>query len=233
MLGEQFTGAHLRRRQQTTGRRIRRVFQSFIRAVDTDQHLGLVIVRREILVGHRPVEAEPVSRVRLKIIGPVPERDPAPVIRAAAEHPRAPPPELSCRIARRTGVGLAGHLPAAIDRRVVETKGFIRRARTAQRGLIVGLKHRRFLYRVVVSPRFEHEDLRALHRERVGRLATAGTGADHDHIVNRLRLAGANVGHSENVEENFAERQPLFMLDVRAPQISPALPCADCDRSRQ
>ena len=135
--------ARLGRRQQHAVGRIRRVLHAVVRAVHADQHLDLVVVRREILVVHGPVEAEAVARVRLEVVRPIAQRDAAPVIGAAAQHARAPPLELARRIVGGAGVGLAGHLPAAVDGRVPEAEGLLGRAGAAQRRLAVGLHHRR------------------------------------------------------------------------------------------
>ena len=201
-LREEFAGAGLRRREQTAVGRVGRVFETVVGAVNADEHLDLVVVGRDIVVADRPVEPETVARVGFEIVGPVTQGDAAPVVGAAAEHPRAPPPELAGRIARRAGVRLAGHLPTAVDRGVVETKRLVRCARAPERRLGGRLKHRGLFDRIVISPGLEHEHLHALHRERVSGLAAGGAGTDDDHIINRLSLAGGNKGHGKK------ERQP-------------------------
>src|SRR6202034_981678 len=40
----------LRRRQQASGRGVRRVLQTLVAAVDADQQLNLVVIRREVLI---------------------------------------------------------------------------------------------------------------------------------------------------------------------------------------
>src|SRR5690242_2144253 len=77
------------------GGRAWRVLHVVVAAIDADQHLDLVVIRGEIGIVHGPVEAQPITRVRLEIVGTVAQRDAAPVIGAPAEHARPPPLELA------------------------------------------------------------------------------------------------------------------------------------------
>ncbi len=221
---ELFAGAHGRRRLEATGGRVGRVFEAVVLAENTNEHLGLVVVGREVLVAQRPVEAEAVARTRLEIVGAIAERDAAPVIRATAHHAGTPPPEFARRIVGRTGVGFTRHLPAAIDRRVVETEGLVRRARSAQGRVAVDLKHRRLRLRDVAAAGFEHEDLCTLHHRGVSRLAAGGAGADDDEIITGLGLARSDNGHGDSrgvgpaiSRSRFAKSNPAFPACVIAP----------------
>jgi len=125
--GQLFTGAHGRRWLETALGRVRCVLEVVVVAVNADQHLNLVIVRSDVRVIQRPVEAEPVTAAGLEIVLAVAERNPSPVIRATAKHARAPPPEFPRGILRRTGVRLTGNLPATINRGVVKAERFVDR----------------------------------------------------------------------------------------------------------
>ena len=171
------------RRQQTARRGIWRVLESFGGAVHADEPLDFVVVRRHVLVGDGPVDPQAVAAVRLEIVGPVAQRDAAPVVGAAAEHARAPPGEAAVRIVRGLHVRFAGDRPAAIDRGVVESERLFRRRGAAQRRLIRRLKHRGFLFGHVVAPRFQHEHLDAFHAQGIGGLSARGARADDDDVV--------------------------------------------------
>jgi hypothetical protein len=70
-LRQLFAGPQCRRRLQAASGRIGRVLQSVIVTVNADQHLDLVVIRRDVLVVHRPVEPEPVATARLEIVRPI------------------------------------------------------------------------------------------------------------------------------------------------------------------
>ncbi len=170
-------------RQQAALRGVGRVLEAFIRAADADQHLDLVVVRRHVLVGYRPVESEPVAAARLEIVGPVAKRVARPVVCPAPQHPRAPPPELPALLRGCVRVGLAGHLPAAADRGVVEPERLVGRSRAPQGRGSVCLEHRRLRNGVVVAPRLDHQDFRSSHREGVRRVAAGRAGTDHENVI--------------------------------------------------
>ena len=198
---QQLAGARLRRRQQHAGRGVRRVLHAVVVAVHADQHFDFVVVRRNVFVVDRPVDPEPVARVRLEIVRTVAQRDAAPVVGAAAEHARAPPPEALVLVFRGVRIRLARDLPAALDGGIVEAEFLVGRRRAAQRRLVGRVEHRRLGLGHVVAARFEHQDLRAVHRERVGRLAARCAGADDDHVV--LLLQGIGFEHRHDGYFNF------------------------------
>ena len=195
LLGVALAGPRGGRRLQHARRGIGRIFQAVVVAIDTDEHLDLVVVGRDFLVSEGPVKAEAVAAARLEIIGAIAQGMAGPVVGAATHHAGAPPFKLPRRILVHLGIGLVRHLPAAIHRGVMETEGLVGRRRTTQRGLAVGLEHRRLLHRVVVAAGLEHEDLRAFHGEGVGGLATGGAGADDNYIVFGFDLAGGDKRH--------------------------------------
>ena len=69
------------------------VADSFLAAVNSNQTIDAIEVRRDILVAYRPVVADSVEALSLEVIGPETERDSSPVIRPSAEHACAPPEE--------------------------------------------------------------------------------------------------------------------------------------------
>ena len=82
-----------------------------------DEPLSLVVVRREILVADRPVEAEAVGGLRLEVVVGHAQRDAAVVVGAPAENARSEPREVA---AGRHRVRLALQLVAAVGRAVGE-----------------------------------------------------------------------------------------------------------------
>src|SRR5690242_7528092 len=79
-------------------------------AEDADALVHAVVGGGDIVVGDRPVVAQAVTALAPEVVGAEAERDPAPVIGAAAEHAGAPPVELGVGGA---GVRLAVNVPAA------------------------------------------------------------------------------------------------------------------------
>ena len=157
------------------------VAQSFLRSEHADQAIDLVVVGRHVVVGNRPVVAESVVAFRLEIVGAEAKRDAAPVIRAAAEHSRAPPVELRSFGFR---VRLAVELPAA-DARVEFTERAFFRARAATGRLIWPFHHGRILRVVPRTAGFEHHDVRTGLGEDVRGHAAARAGAHDGDVVHQ------------------------------------------------
>ena len=108
---------------------IRRAADALGRARYADEALSLVVVRREILVADRPVEAEAVGGLRLEVVVGHAQRDAAVVVGAPAENARSEPREVA---AGRHRVGLALQLVAAVGGAVGEA------GRSARVGLTPG-----------------------------------------------------------------------------------------------
>jgi len=72
---------------------VRLIAKPFIGAEDADEPIDGVVVGLDVVVGNRPVVAEPVDRMPLKIVGAVPQGNPTPVVRAAADHAAPEPVE--------------------------------------------------------------------------------------------------------------------------------------------
>ena len=102
------------------------------------------------------------------------------MIRAAAQHARAPPHEFA---SGSVGVRLAGHLPAAHQRGIVIAERLRLRARGAMRSIVVPLEHVALLGGIVIAARFEHADLGAGQREHVRGNAAARSRAHHHDVV--------------------------------------------------
>ena len=180
---EQVADARLRRRQQAARRRVRRVLEPVACAIDADQHFDPVVVRREFLVGNRPVESQPVTALRLEVVGAVPKRVAAPVICPPAQHAGTPPVESPRIVVSGVDVGFARNLPSAVDRCVVEPEWLVSRRRAAERRLAGAVKHRSLGLRYVLAPRLEHQNTGAFHRERIGSLPACRARSDDDHVV--------------------------------------------------
>ena len=165
LLGQEFGCARFGRRHQHAGVGAGRVLEVIVAAVDADEHLRLLVVRLEILVGDRPVGAEAVARLRLEVVLAHAERDASPVVRASAEHAGTPPEEVAAGCGR---IGLARYLPPTVDRGVVEAERLLLVARAAQRGFAREVEHRGLALGVVVASGFEDRDLESLGGELVG-----------------------------------------------------------------
>src|SRR2546425_11996408 len=75
-----------------------------------DQPVHAVVERRHVLVADRPVVAQAVAGLTLEVVRPEAQGNAAPVVGAAAHHPRPPPAEAG---AGRRGVRLALDVPPA------------------------------------------------------------------------------------------------------------------------
>ena len=191
----EFAGPGLRRREQRAVGRIGRVLQAFVRTVDPDKQLHLVVIRGDILVGDGPVEAEAVAGVGFEIIRAVAQGDASPVVGATPEHAGAPPPEPFLGLVIGLGVGLVRDLPPPVHGGIGETEGLLAGGQAAQGHLVRRLEHRCLRGRVVVATGLQQEDLHAVHGERVSGLAAAGAGADDDHVVIRTQFFFRDDGH--------------------------------------
>src|SRR5579864_6590110 len=93
---------------------VRRAADSFLRSGDADETLSLVVIRRDVFVGNRPVRPDSIARVGLQIVIGVAQRNASIVIRPSA-HDAGPEPVEFRSFGNR--VGLALQLPAAGVRR--------------------------------------------------------------------------------------------------------------------
>ncbi len=158
-------------------------------ADDPDECLRLVVVRGEVFVADRPVEAQPVARARLEVVIGEPQRDSTVVVRPAAEDPRAEPREVT---PRGHGVGFAGELRATVGGAVSEARRtarvrFALRARSAM-GHVVG-PHVLFQVRQAQHRTGLHEEYRdAKVGQDLGDGSAASARTDHDHLMDGPRL---------------------------------------------
>src|SRR5689334_18829908 len=83
LLDEQLVAAGLRRGLEDAVRFVRQVL---VTAEQADEPVDAIVVRRDVVVADRPVVAESVSCLPLKIPGTESQRDAPPVIRPSAEH---------------------------------------------------------------------------------------------------------------------------------------------------
>ena len=203
LLDVEFACPGLRGRQQAALRGVGRVLEAFVGAIDAHQHLGLVIPRSHFFVGHRPVEAEAVTRTGLEIVRAVAERDASPVVRATSQHAGPPPVEALRRIVGGLRVRLPRDLPPSVDGGVVEAERLLTRGHAAQRRLGAGLEHRGLGERVVVTSGLKHEHLHAVHGERVGGLTAAGAGSDDDHVIDGLQFLLGDDRHGDGADRRM------------------------------
>ena len=99
-----------RRRHEDT---VRRAGNIFLRTVDADIRLNLVVVRRDVFVAERPVVAHAVYRANFEIHVSEAQSDSSPVVGAPANDARAEPAKFRTR---SRGVGLTVNFPEAIGR---------------------------------------------------------------------------------------------------------------------
>ena len=102
------------------------------------------------------------------------------MIGASSQHTCAPPSE---RGSLGNGVGFIQHLPAAIDRCVIESEFLVLRGRTAQGRFRRKIEHGHFADGVVIPTSFEHEDLQARVNKHIGAHPAAGSGADNNDVI--------------------------------------------------
>ena len=193
LLDEQLVAARLGRRQKDAVGIVR---QPFLAAEDTDERVHSIVEGLHVLVGDRPVVAEPIEALPAEIIGTEAQRDASPVIGAAAEHPRPEPVE---RAARTVGIGLALERPAAKRRIELSELLFLGRRATARR-VVRPLEHVRLARRVPHRPGLEHDDIGARLGEHLGGHPAAGAGADDADVVKRT---AANDLHGSGPRVSF------------------------------
>ena len=195
LLNHQVSHPSLWRWLQDTLRGVGRILQSLVRSINSDELLDLGVVRFQVLVGNRPIKSQPIPRIRLEIVGSVPQRNPPPVIGPPPHHPGPPPHELFFGLITRLGIGFVRHLPPPINGGVEEPKILIRCRNPAERSVFSGLKHRGLFLHVIRSSRLQHETFDSSKGERIGHLAASGTGTDDNDIVFRLGFGNGNSGH--------------------------------------
>ena len=175
----ELVAARLRGRHEEA---VRLVLDPLVRAEDPHHPVEAVVVRADVLVPDGPVVAEAVAAAGLEVPRPEAERDAAPVVRAAPEHPAAEPHELA---AGGHGVGLALDVPPA-DAGVELAEGPTAVTLAAARRVVVPGEHRPVLAGVPGLPGLEDHDLGPGLGEHLRRHPAAGARA-HDTHVPRLR----------------------------------------------
>src|SRR5206468_12126437 len=108
------------------------------------------------------------------------EGNAAPMVGASAQHPRPPPHPFA---ARRTRVGLALNLPAAVDRSIKIAEWLIGRRCPSMRRVVTPFHHLRFFCRIEPPSRFEDQALGAGFGEYVGGDAATGARTDNDRVI--------------------------------------------------
>jgi hypothetical protein len=79
----------------------------------------------------------------------------------------------------------------------MEAEGLLTRAHAEQGRVGLGLEHRGLGDRVVIATGLEHEDLHAVHGERVGGLTAARAGTDDDHVIGGLQVFFSDDSHGD------------------------------------
>ena len=178
------------------------VRQVVVVAEDANQLVDAIVIWCEVRIADWPIVAQPITALRLEIVGPEAERDTSPMVGAAADHSRAPPPELG---ALRLGERLALELPAADTRIKFAERPISRRCATTRR-LVRHLEHHRIPGIVPWTAGFEEKHVRASPCECVGGHAASGA-RPHDTNVVRLplrqwRCGGKTQDHRRSAVED-------------------------------
>src|SRR6266550_3967905 len=159
---------------------VRLVADSFFASVEADVTVDAIEVGGYVAVTDRPVVADSIETFSLEVVGSETKRYAAPVIRASAEHSRAPP-EKAC--ARCDRVRLTFDFPSPIARVEFSERAGLARCPSA-RTRVVRDEHFAIARAVERAAGFEHDDISSGFRERVRRYSPACAGADNDYIVN-------------------------------------------------
>src|SRR5262249_19677260 len=109
------------RRKMNTLRRGRRILDPVARTGYSNQTLGLVVPRGELVIGQRPVGSQAIASACLEIVGTEAQGNPTPMIGSTAQHTGTPPHEV-CTLGER--VRLVRDLPTTTYRGVVVAIGF-------------------------------------------------------------------------------------------------------------
>ena len=176
------------RRRRRLENAVRRAGDALLRAGDADEGLDFVVIRSDVVVRDRPVDAQAVAVVRLEIPGGETKRKSPIVVRTSAEDARTEPTEFA---ARRHRVGFSLELPAAKRSREISERvgvpvkiGVAVLSGAAVRNLV------RPHVLLVVPGRVEHRTsleqshVDALFGQHLDHRSPASPGADHHHIVN-------------------------------------------------
>ncbi len=176
LLNQEVETTRRRRRLESA---VRCILETFGRAVNADQFLGLVVIGREIIVSDRPVESLSVAAVRLEVVRPHAQRNAAPMVGSAAQSAGPEPPPIAARCA---GVRLAAQVPAAVAG-IKITVRLVGSGCAPVRSLVGPHHHFRVLGGIEPRPGLEHQALGAGLGEHIGGHASTGARADNHRIV--------------------------------------------------
>ena len=180
LLNGQLVAAGLRRGHEDAVGLVRQVpLGREVRPEDPDEAIEFVVIRLQVLVRDGPIVPEPVHALPPEVVGSPAEGDPAPMVGAAAEHPRAVPVPL---LSLGNGIGFALQLPAA-DASVELTEVALGRCRAAPRRFVRPLEHRRIGGGIPLRTGLEDDYPRARLRQHLGGHPAARAGADDAHVV--------------------------------------------------
>ena len=178
--------------------------QPLPRAGHAHEFLGLVVIGRHLVVGHRPVRTQAVKRIRLEIVIGEAQRD-SPVVIGAATHDARPPP-FELRTLRH-GVRLAVERPISRGRRKVSKPP--RRFSEIRLGMrpgpaMVHLVRPHMLLEIFHGiqhrPRFKQRDVDAEIGEHFCHRPAARARPNHHHVV--------HLGTTLNLEHDFRLYHP-------------------------
>src|SRR5579862_22940 len=158
---------------------VRSVFLALMGPEDSDQFFRLVVIRSQIVVSNRPIEALAIAAIWFEIVRAHAQGNPPPVIGAPAEHSRTPPHPV---IALGAGVGLAFHLPSTLGG-IKVSKWFLWCGSSPVRSVVIPLHHLGFLGGVVPASRLQHQALGARLGQDVGRHPAARPRADDNYVI--------------------------------------------------
>ena len=192
-------------------------------ARDAEVEVHLVVIRRDVRVGDRPVLAVAVVALRLEVEVGEPEGEASPDVALAAQAARAHPGVLRARVrvvllVHHDVLAVVGARPALhvrvdvfrlrslrvgrlADRVLVEGERLAVGRHVAAPRMVVGPLHRAQLLRgVELAPGLEQQHLEPARGEHVGGGAAGRAGAD-DHRVVHDREVGFLLGRAADLQE--------------------------------
>ena len=161
-----------------------RILHVFLGSENSDQTFHLVVVWCEVVVGHGPVETQPVPASRLEIVGSHAQTDTSPVVGSPAQHAGAPPQEFLPGSGR---IRFPFDGPSSV-RGVEVTKRVFGRRASPKRGLIRPHEHLGVFGGVKVCARLQQQDLGPCSAQDQSGHPSRCTGPDDNGIVD-IRLS--------------------------------------------
>jgi hypothetical protein len=127
------------------------------------------------------------------------------VVGASPHHAGSPPSELLF-VFTVLSIGLSRYFPAPVDGRIPEAHWFVGGRSASKRRLVGAVEHGSLCGGVVGPSGFEHDAFQSGESERVGHLASAGSGPNDGDIVFSFGFGNRDGGHIYRpLKERFSQ----------------------------